>query len=141
MRSWDVAQDLAPLDARELMRAERQALVRLLEGLNDAVDTFMRALPRAYQDVSAPEGAEVSVVVLGAAGGRWTIRRGEDRWRLIPVGNSEPDAEARLPEDLAWRLLSGNVPVLDALAGIEIRGERTLAEPASRAVAIMTTNI
>ena len=51
-------------------------------GLNDrqwthpVFDTFMLALPRAYESVEAPQGTTVRVVVSGPSGGVWCIRRG-----------------------------------------------------------------
>lgn len=109
--------------------------------LHPVLDAFMRSLPRAYEAVTAVPGATVVVQVTGDAGGRWALRRGEARWHLVSPEVRHPDAQIRMPDDVAWRLLTRLMSVADALPSIETRGEPTLADPASRAVAVMTTRL
>lgn len=106
------------------------------------LDAFMRSLPRAYEEVAPREGKTVVVEVTGDAGGSWALRRGPARWHLLPVADVQhPDALVRMPEPVAWRLLSRMMSVADALPSIEGQGDPALVEPASRAVAIMTTRL
>jgi hypothetical protein len=105
------------------------------------IDAFMRALPRAYEATRAAAGKTVRVEVTGEAGGTWTVRRDTHRWRLIRPEDAptEPDAAVTLSDDVAWRVFS-RFPGATALRGsIARRGEDRLAEPATRALAVMTS--
>jgi hypothetical protein len=44
-----------------------------------------------------------------------------------------------VPQDVAWKLLSRTIAVSEALPEIAIEGDERLGRPASKAVAIMTT--
>ena len=107
--------------------------------LHPVIDTFMRSLPRAYEAVEAAVGTRVDVVVEGEAGGRWTLRREADRWHLVPTDGQGVAACVRIPQDLAWKLLSRTIAVPEALPEIVIEGDARLGRPATKAVAIMTT--
>jgi uncharacterized protein (TIGR03083 family) len=107
--------------------------------LHPVLDTFMRSLPRAYDAVEADVGTRVDVLVEGEAGGRWTIRREVDRWHLVPADEREAAACVRVPQDVAWKLLSRTIAVPEALPEIAIEGDERLGRPATKAVAIMTT--
>jgi hypothetical protein len=108
------------------------------EWMHPVLQTFMLALPRAYEGVPALDGTTVRIVVSGPSGGRWSLRRDGPRWRLVETSASA-SAELRLPEDLAWRLFVRMVSPADAIPRIERRGSRELTEPACRAVAVMTS--
>ena len=107
--------------------------------LHPVIDTFMRSLPRAYEAVEAAVGTRVDVVVEGEAGGRWTLRREADRWHLVPTDGQGVAACVRIPQDLAWKLLSRTIAVPEALPEIVIEDDARLGRPATKAVAIMTT--
>jgi uncharacterized protein (TIGR03083 family) len=109
------------------------------EWMHPVFETFMLALPRAYESVPAPLGTTVRVVVSGPAGGTWSIQRGEARWRLVERSESV-SAEVRLPEELAWRLYVRMVSPEEAMSSAERRGDAELTDPACRAVAIMTSS-
>ena len=104
----------------------------------------MRSLPRAYEAVEAEVGTRVDVLVEGDAGGRWTLSRGTDRWHFVPpaeqgAAGRRVAASVRAPQDVVWKLLSRTIAVPEALPGITIKGDERLGRPATRAVAIMTT--
>jgi hypothetical protein len=99
----------------------------------------MRSLPRAYEAVEADIGTRVDVLVEGEAGGRWTLRREADRWHLVPADEQVAAACVRIPQDVAWKLLSRTISVAEALSEIAIEGDERLGRPATKAVAIMTT--
>jgi uncharacterized protein (TIGR03083 family) len=107
--------------------------------LNPVLDTFMRSLPRAYEGAETDVGTRVDVVVDGEAGGRWTLRREADRWHLVTVDEQGAAASVRLPQDVAWKLLSRTIAVAEALPKIAIEGDERLGRPATQAIAIMTT--
>jgi uncharacterized protein (TIGR03083 family) len=107
--------------------------------LHPVLDTFMRSLPRAYEAVEADVGTRVDVLVEGEAGGRWTLRREADRWHLVPADEQVAAACVRVPQDVAWKLLSRTIAVPEALPEITIEGDERLGRPATEAVAMMTT--
>jgi uncharacterized protein (TIGR03083 family) len=107
--------------------------------LNPVLDTFMRSLPRAYEEVDADIGTRVDVLVEGEAGGRWTLRREGDRWHLVAADEHGAAARVRIPQAVAWKLLSRTIAVAEALPEIVTEGDERLGRPATRAVAIMTT--
>jgi uncharacterized protein (TIGR03083 family) len=107
--------------------------------LHPVLDTFMRSLPCAYEAVDADIGTRVDVVVEGEAGGRWTIRREADRWHLMTLDGQRAAACVRMPQDIAWKLMSRTIAVPQALPDIAIEGDERLGRPATQAVAIMTT--
>lgn len=107
--------------------------------LSPVLQTFVLALPRAYASVSASPGTRVRLVIDGAAGGVWTLTRSPSRWHLS-VGSGEPvEAEVRLPEEMAWRLMARLISVREGRRFVESSGPRYLVEPATRALAIMTS--
>ena len=107
--------------------------------LHPVLDTFMRSLPRAYEAVEADAGTRISVLVEGEAGGCWTLRHDADRWHLVTAVDQGAAACVRVPQDIAWKLLSRTIAVPEALPQIAIEGDERLGRPATRAVAIMTT--
>ena len=107
--------------------------------LHPVLDTFMRSLPCAYEAVEADVGTRVDVLVEGEAGGRWTLRREADRWHLVTADEQVAAACVRVPQDVAWKLLSRTIAVPEAVPEIAIEGDERLGRPATQAVAIMTT--
>jgi uncharacterized protein (TIGR03083 family) len=107
--------------------------------LHPMLETLMRSLPRAYEAVEADVGTRVDVLVEGEAGGRWTLRREADRWHLVTADGQAAAACVRVPQDVAWKLLSRTIAVPEALPEIAMEGDERLGRPATQAVAIMTT--
>ena len=104
--------------------------------LRPVLDISMRALPHAYRDVRAPDGAAVTIAIEGAAGATWTLVRGAGAWRLCTGGAAAAMARVRLSEDTAWRLFFG-APMADARARLAITGDEALGAVLLRAIAIM----
>jgi uncharacterized protein (TIGR03083 family) len=109
--------------------------------LHPVLAAFMRALPLAYESIPAPLDTRVAVAVDGPAGGRWLLRRNDERWCLIPDDRQPAASEVRLGQDLVWRLWTRLVTVDEVRASITILGDERLGIPAARAVAVMTTKL
>jgi uncharacterized protein (TIGR03083 family) len=107
--------------------------------LHPVLSAFMRALPFAYESIPAPLDTRVAVAVDGPAGGRWLLRRGNERWCLIPNDGRPATSEVRLGQDFAWRLWTRLVTVDEVQASMAISGDEKLGIPAAHAVAVMTT--
>jgi uncharacterized protein (TIGR03083 family) len=109
--------------------------------LHPVLAAFMRALPLAYESIPAPLDTRVAVAVDGPAGGRWLLRRSDERWCLIPDDGRPAASEVRLGQDFVWRLWTRLVTVDEVRASIAISGDEKLGIPAARAVAVMTTKL
>jgi hypothetical protein len=80
-------------------------------------------------------------VVDGPAGGRWLIRRGDERWILLADDGRSADSEVRIGQNTAWRLWTRLAKVDEAQGSITIAGDQDLGVPAVRVVAVMTTKL
>ncbi|MFN2237190.1 MAG: maleylpyruvate isomerase family mycothiol-dependent enzyme [Anaerolineales bacterium] len=93
------------------------------------LDAFVRAMPYTYQDVTAPEGTCVCLIISGDAGGQWTIRQEEKAWVLY-TGAEEPlVAKVTINQEDAWRLFTkgidpNQVRARSSIAGSEDFGAR-----------------
>jgi uncharacterized protein (TIGR03083 family) len=107
-----------------------------------ALDTFVRALPHTFRDTDAPEGTTVRLTITQAGTGpgrslRYDLVRTKDRWRIVPTMSSEPDAEAMIPADTAWRVFTKGIAKTDAMRLSTLEGDRSLAEKVFDAVSII----
>jgi hypothetical protein len=105
--------------------------------LKAILDLSMRVLPHAYRDVAAQNGTTVVVQADGPSGGMWTIRRDAKVWTLWSGRPDRPDAEIRLSDDTAWRLLYNALPEAAASGAIAIDGDASLGAPFLRARSIV----
>ncbi|MGD9146248.1 MAG: maleylpyruvate isomerase family mycothiol-dependent enzyme [Anaerolineae bacterium] len=94
--------------------------------LAPALDAFVRALPYTYRHVSAPDGALVTLTISGPSGGRWSLLRVQGHWHLYCDITHEPDAEAVIDEDSAWRLFTKGLDRQEAQARVILLGDRSL---------------
>ena len=99
---------------------------------------FVRALPHTYRDFPAPDGTFITLHISGPAGSVWTVARESGRWVLY-AGEPPRAADARLslPEDSAWRLFTRGINADQALAAVQITGDRRLALQALRTISII----
>jgi uncharacterized protein (TIGR03083 family) len=105
--------------------------------LAPVLDTFVRALPRTYQGVDAPDGTLVALTIKGDAGGRWFLLREPERWQLYLDIEQSAQAEVVLGEELAWRLFSKGLHPEQARAEVELRGDVALGLKALHTVSII----
>jgi uncharacterized protein (TIGR03083 family) len=92
-----------------------------------AIDTFLRALPHTYRDVEAPDNTIIAVTITGDSGGRWILRRQNDKWRLFVNGRGQADAETTLDQEIAWRLVTRGINKEEAFTKANLTGDRDLA--------------
>jgi len=95
------------------------------------LDFSVRALPRAYASLDAPEGTTVSIYVDGEP---WTVRRERGRWVLYEGAPEWPTTKVRLDADTAWRIFYN---ALRGRAGVVVEGDVLLAEPLLRTRSVM----
>ncbi|HYO78652.1 MAG TPA: maleylpyruvate isomerase N-terminal domain-containing protein, partial [Thermoanaerobaculia bacterium] len=91
------------------------------------LDFSVRALPRAYRDVAAPDGTALTLNVGGDDALAWSIVRHEDGWRLYQGYSSDAAATVRISRDHAWRLFYNAMKGEEAAAAMEVSGDHALA--------------
>jgi uncharacterized protein (TIGR03083 family) len=101
------------------------------------LDTFMRALPHTYRNVTAPSGHTVAIHLTGDAGGSWFLSRRVDQWELSRSRSGEVQAEVTIPCAIAWKLFTKGLPAETAPQHLQTSGQTTLIEPMFRVTAIM----
>ncbi|HEV2275836.1 MAG TPA: hypothetical protein VGR96_16815, partial [Acidobacteriaceae bacterium] len=101
------------------------------------LDAFMRAMPHAYRNTAAADGAEVEVEITGEAGGRWFVRRNSANWELFVEAGKMPEAALSIPQEAAWRLFTKGMHPEQARSLATVRGDRSLADPFFETVAVL----
>ena len=101
------------------------------------LDCFLRALPYAYREVTAPAGSRVQVVVEGDCGGVWTVERHASGWRLDRSEGDPVLARVTIPQELAWRLFTKGLRGEQARQPIRLAGDQALGDVVLRMVAIV----
>jgi uncharacterized protein (TIGR03083 family) len=101
------------------------------------LDVAVRGLPHAFRDVAAGSGSTVAIDVSGPSGGRWTLCRDAQRWRLWRGMPEEPTARIRLGDEDAWKLLFNALPERDATAVVRIDGDVDLGRALLRARSVV----
>jgi hypothetical protein len=97
----------------------------------------LRGLPHAYRDVPAAPGQGLTIEVSGAAGGVWTLRRGETRFGLWAGEEAGEAARVAMSDDTAWRLLFNALPPGRAEALVARSGDPALSMPLLRARSVI----
>ena len=101
------------------------------------LETFVRALPRTFEDVDAKEGLHLQLTVTGDAGGAWSLVRADGRWQLAIDVEAPPDAGLTIDEDAAWRLMTRAMTPEEALPVASLAGDAALARRLLDVVAII----
>jgi hypothetical protein len=97
----------------------------------------VHALPVAYAGADAPPETTVVLTIPGAAGGDWTVWRGDEGWQLLAGADNAPACRVTLPAGAAWRLFTRGLAPEEARAQAQIDGDGRLAAPLFGAVAIL----
>lgn len=105
--------------------------------LKAVLDLSVRALPHAYRDVAAKDGTTLVLQVDGPSGAAWTLRRDAGTWTLWNGRPDRSDAEVRLSDDAAWRLLYNALPEAAASTALAVHGDASLAAPLLHARSIV----
>lgn len=134
--------------ARELTeRWHHQQQIRLAVGappLDDpwmsepVFDTFIRALPHGYRNVSAPAGTALTVWIEGRKAYVYTLQAREGGgWDLLAGEVEAPAARIVLAEEPAWLLFTKGLCGDEAKRRARIEGEPALAERFFEILAVM----
>lgn len=107
------------------------------EFYSPVLETFLLALPFAYRDTFAREGARVLVSIQGDSGGDWFIKRDSDGWSFDEGVGRAPETVVTIPGELAWKIFTKAVPPESARDLVTIAGSEDLAWPALRMLSVM----
>jgi uncharacterized protein (TIGR03083 family) len=138
--SWfDVARELTERWIHQQQIRLAVAAPALVEPeLSRAVfDTLLRALPRSYAALQAPDGVTVALTVRGERDYRYTLERAATGWHLLRGSATGATASVALDEQTAWLLLSKGMPGAEARARAAIDGEARLLEPFFATLSVM----
>lgn len=97
------------------------------------IDTFMRGLPYAYRNATAPEGTTIALDVRDVTS--CSLTRVGSKWSLD--GNGAAATSIRMTGDTAWRLFTRGLARDEARRRSEVTGDATLAEPLFSMVAVI----
>jgi uncharacterized protein (TIGR03083 family) len=126
---WHHQQHIREALSRSVL-AERQWLFPVL-------DTFLRALPYAYREVAAPDGAAIAFQITGEAGGEWMLLHQNGKWQLYAGKVADAAAVVRMDQDTAWRLFTKGINPALAQPRIHFEGDLKLGRKILDLVAII----
>jgi hypothetical protein len=101
------------------------------------IDAFVRALPRTFRDVAAPQGTAILLRLLGPGGGEWCVCRNANGWDLFTGATEDVSAEISLAAEDAWKVFTRGLSHEDALQHATIRGRRELAVKVLQTVSVI----
>ena len=105
--------------------------------LRPVIEICLRALPYAYQTVDAPDGTNITVRILGDAGGVWSLVRRDHVWNLYAGEAATAVTVVQFSDDTAWRLFSKGLDRAALMQSIGIEGNSALGATMVDMVAIM----
>ncbi|MEP6614040.1 MAG: hypothetical protein ABJA76_19190, partial [Mucilaginibacter sp.] len=91
------------------------------------MDTFMRALPHTYRNVSARDGTLMQINISTNDGGDWYLQKTEMGWGLTDnQAGKKPDALVELKADTAWKLFTKGLTPMAAIADSVLKFDEKL---------------
>ena len=106
--------------------------------LRPLLETFIRAVPRAYASLEAPEGTHIVIGISDSDALGWTLQRQSGGWHLGPRGvGLEADASIEIPARVAWRLFTKAASCAEARSVATVTGDERLVEPFFTTLAVM----
>ncbi|MBC6698829.1 maleylpyruvate isomerase N-terminal domain-containing protein [Hymenobacter sp. BT190] len=97
----------------------------------------LRALPHHYRAVLAPVGTVLALVITGASGNTWYLRRAENGWELGTNYSGPVATHVMLDGKVAWRLFTKSLPRELAAKHLRAEGDQALAEPLYSLITVM----
>lgn len=92
------------------------------------LDCFLRGLPHAYRDVSAPEGTTIQIEISGECGEVWVLSRAKNGWGFLDQFPETVDGKMTLPQEIAWRVFTKGIDRNAAREQSRVEGDTKLAE-------------
>ncbi len=101
------------------------------------LDCFIRALPHAYREVHAAEGACIRFHIAGDCGGDWFLHRIGNAWRLLDGPAAKLAAETTIPQEIAWRIFTKGIDRESARRQLRVSGDAALGLHILNTIAII----
>ena len=101
------------------------------------LDTFVRALPHTYRDVSVTDTAVIKLAVTGEAGDTWYLVGEANRWALYKAVELQPTSVVTMDQETCWRLFTKGIDKERARAMSTVEGYKKLGERVFDSVAII----
>ena len=101
------------------------------------LQTFVWALPRTFREIGASEGTCIHVLIVGEAGGQWSLRRAHESWVLEKPASELADASVTLDQESAWRLFTKGISQDEAFQKGTFQGNVQLARKVLDTIAII----
>jgi Mycothiol maleylpyruvate isomerase N-terminal domain len=101
------------------------------------LDAFVRALPRTFHDVHAPNHTTVQLCLEGPGGGVWCIQKTSQEWKLLAGSAECPSAEVTLATEDAWKIFTRGLSEQEAMNRARIRGEERLGAKLLQTVSVI----
>ncbi len=96
----------------------------------------MLALPFHYRLKSASDGTIVKIIVVGEAGGSWSIIKKTDAWEFTDT-EFESQTQVYIDQNIAWLLLSRGIDIFEAEQYWQVIGNYELGFHALKMTAFM----
>ena len=102
------------------------------------IDTFMYALPHAYRNVDAAEGAVIKITVSSEIGGDWYLLKAAQQWELLKQQPSNIiQSEVIIDPETTWKFFTKAITPQTALKRSAIKGDVWLGETVFKTIAVM----
>jgi uncharacterized protein (TIGR03083 family) len=101
------------------------------------LDTFVRALPHTYKDISVTDTTVLKFVVTGEAGDAWYLVGEANKWFLSKGIELQPATVVTMDQETCWRLFTKGMNKDQARAQTAIEGDQTLGEKLLETVSII----
>jgi uncharacterized protein (TIGR03083 family) len=101
------------------------------------LEAFVRALPRTFRDLSAPEGTMVQLDLTGPAGGTWHVSRSAAEWQLRGGAAESPVAAVSVAAEDAWKIFTRGTTEREALRLSRIRGDQALGAKLLKTISVI----
>jgi uncharacterized protein (TIGR03083 family) len=102
-----------------------------------ALDTFVRALPHTFRDVSAQEDTTVQLTIEGSGGNQWCVHKVSDSWELSVGTTDKPNAEVTVDAEDAWKVFTRGYRGNEARKLARIRGDQALGQKLLEMVSVI----
>ncbi len=101
------------------------------------LETFVRALPHTYRDVSVAETTVLKFAVTGEAGDVWYLLGDANGWSLFQEVELPAVTVVTMDQETCWRLFTKGMSKDQARAQAVINGDQTLGEKLLETVSII----
>jgi uncharacterized protein (TIGR03083 family) len=121
---------------QQIREAVGQEIICTKELYQPVLETFIRALPYHYRDVTAADGSIIKLVIEGEAGGVWSIRYNSNTWQFVNASTGSSTV-VKLHQDDAWKLFTKGLSLEKAQEIIHIEGDQKLGRKIFTILSVM----